>query len=112
MLNIKLLMLVISACSLKAQITDVKMKTDTLISDHVLEEIIINRHKNECKVDKSSSSLCFESHPLKERIGTGFLLESRDARFYFQNELTFLRDKLHLTLVGCYTYAKESNICA
>ncbi|MDR2270215.1 MAG: TonB-dependent siderophore receptor [Sphingobacterium sp.] len=47
--------------------------------------------------------------PLKERVGTGFLLESRIASIYLQDELPFFSDRLHLTLAGRYTYVKDNN---
>lgn len=47
--------------------------------------------------------------PLKERVGNGFLLESRITSIYLQDELTFFRDRLHLTLASRYTYLKDNS---
>ncbi|WP_353145472.1 TonB-dependent siderophore receptor [Chryseobacterium sp.] len=68
MFNIKILIPIIfgmSASVLKGQITQSRLKTDTLEKSKLLEEIIVNGNKNRYKADKLSSSLRIEGNILE-----------------------------------------------
>ncbi|WP_417886050.1 TonB-dependent siderophore receptor [Zunongwangia sp.] len=46
---------------------------------------------------------------IKERVGTDFLLESHLTSIYLQDRVSFLKEKLNITIAGRYTYLKNNN---
>ncbi|MEN7549961.1 TonB-dependent siderophore receptor [Rapidithrix thailandica] len=77
---------------------------------HILDSVgTFNIHSDQYQKPYFGVGQFDRSIDTKERVGAGFLLEENLMSVYLQDRLSFLKEKLHITLAGRYTYLKNNN---